>query len=124
MEVLNKRGQDTLVITNHEDCLFAFLKEDWELIQEKAAGLPMFDTAAQAYLRYFISGAEYCQVKNGKVTIPHYLRNMAGIQKEVTLVGALKRFEIWDSRRWEEIGFPSSASIFAVKKDELNKYGL
>ena len=124
MEVMRKKGEDTLVITNHEECLFVFARDDWERIQKKAANLPLFDPIAQAYLRYFVSGAEYCQIKNKRITIPHNLRKMAGIEKEVVLVGAIKRFEIWDIQKWNEIGFPKSAELFFQKKNKLNQYGL
>jgi MraZ protein len=123
MESLKKRGEDTLVITNHEDCLVGFTKKDWEDIEEKAARLPLFDPVAQAYLRYFISGAEYCQIKNGKITIPHELRKIANIDKDVTLVGMTTRFEIWDTKRWQEV-YLKSADVFKSQSNNLTQYGI
>jgi MraZ protein len=40
--------------------------------------------------------------KQGRVTIPAVLRTYASIERDVTVIGALNRFEIWDTARWEE----------------------
>ncbi|MDZ7697378.1 MAG: division/cell wall cluster transcriptional repressor MraZ [Deltaproteobacteria bacterium] len=100
-EVLDRKGEDCVVVTHKDDSLWAFSRDDWRILEEKAANLPLFDNDGIAFLRYFISGAEECTVKNGRITIPQNLRNDAGLQKEVVLAGQLKRFEIWDSKKWE-----------------------
>ena len=101
-QVLENRGGDTLVITNHGDCLWAFLQEDWSVLEEKASHLPLFRPEVLTYMRYFISGAVECQVKQGRITVPPDLRKVAELDTEVTLVGGLKRFEIWRKDKWEE----------------------
>lgn len=100
-EVLDRKGEPCVVVTHKDDSLWAFSRDDWRILEEKAASLPLFDNDGIAFLRYFISGAEECTVKNGRITIPQNLRNDAGLQKEVVLAGQLKRFEIWDSKKWE-----------------------
>ena len=101
-EVLHERDQESLVLTNHYNCLWAFVKEDWLKIEEKAARLPLLDQSANRYLRYFISGAQECPLKQGRITIPPDLREIADLKKDVVLVGGLKIFEIWDRERWDE----------------------
>jgi MraZ protein len=85
-----------------DNCLWAFARDDWQILEEKAANLPLFDKAGVAFLRGFISSAVECHVKSGRITIPPSLRKDAGLQKEVVLAGQLKKFEIWDRQRWEE----------------------
>ncbi|RJR48540.1 MAG: division/cell wall cluster transcriptional repressor MraZ, partial [Desulfobacteraceae bacterium] len=99
---LNVRGIQSIVITNHFNCLWAFANDDWKQIEEKAADLSLFDQAVNTYRRYFISGAQECLIKQGRITIPPDLREIAGLKKEVVLVGGLKLFEIWDREKWEE----------------------
>ena len=101
-DVLAKGDDDCLLITNHDACLWAFSRSDWRIIEEKAANLPLFNTAGHVYVRYFISGAVECPIKQGRIIIPLDLKAIAGLKKEVVLVGELKKFEIWDSDRWEE----------------------
>jgi transcriptional regulator MraZ len=101
-EVLQGKSNNTLVLTNHDNCLWAFAQDEWKSIEENAARMPQLDHAVNTYLRYFISGAQECVVKQGRITIPPDLREISGLKKEVVLVGGLKLFEIWDRERWEE----------------------
>lgn len=101
-EILKKRGDSSLVVTNLNNCLVAFARDDWQEIKEKAVNLPLFDSAANTYIRYFISGAIECPLKQGRILVPSDLRELAGLKKEVVLVGHLIRFEIWDKAKWEE----------------------
>jgi MraZ protein len=101
-EVLDHGGDDFLVVTNKDSCLWAFTRADWRVLEEKTAKISLFHAAGTAFLRYFISGAVECQIKQGRITIPLELRVTAGLKKEVMLVGVLKRFEIWDQDKWDE----------------------
>jgi len=114
-EVLKTRGEDSLVITSEGSSLWAYRKADWTILEEKAARLSQFNTSGKVFLRYFISGAEECKLKNNRITIPKNLRREGNLTKEVVLVGELKRFEIWDKDKWDEefervkAGFPAAA---------------
>jgi MraZ protein len=101
-EVLLNKSNNILVLTNHDNCLWAFAQDEWKNIEENAAKMPQLDHAVNTYLRYFISGAQECVIKQGRITIPPDLREISGLKKEVVLVGGLKLFEIWDKERWEE----------------------
>lgn len=101
-EILKKRGDSSLVVTNLSSCLVAFARDDWQKIKEKAVSLPLFDSASNTYIRYFISGAIECPLKQGRILISPDLRELAGLKREVVLVGHLTRFEIWDKVRWDE----------------------
>ncbi len=101
-EVLESKEESCLVVTNYIDCLWAFTKDEWQIIEENAASLSLMDKAVNTYRRYFISGAQECPLKQGRITLPADLRNRAGLSKDVVLVGELKLFEIWDRERWEK----------------------
>ena len=122
-EVLDQSGNDCLVVTNHDTCLWAFAREDWRVIEEKATNLPQFDRAVNTYLRYFISGAVECHIKQGRITIAPDLRDIAGLSKEVVLVGELKRFEIWDKVKWEE-EFQRAKEDFPEVSQALSELGI
>ena len=100
-EVLKEKGNDTLVVTNKGECLWAFPKDAWTILEEKIADTPLFDETAIAFYRSFISSAEECSLKNGRITISARLREEAGLDKEVVLAGHLKKFEIWDKDKWD-----------------------
>jgi len=122
-EVMHARGDGCLVLTNHFNCLWAFTWDDWKIIEEEAAGLPKMDAKVHTYIRYFISGAQECVVKQGRITIPPDLREISGLKKEVVLVGGLKRFEIWDREKWEE-EFEKAKTSFPEVSQSLSGFGL
>ncbi len=100
-EVLTELGNDTLVVTRKGECLWAFPLDTWAILEEKIAALPLFDETGIAFYRSFISSAEECSLKNGRITISARLREEAGLNKEVVLAGHLKKFEIWDKDKWD-----------------------
>ena len=122
-ELLKEKEAPCLMVTNHDSCLWAFASEDWRVIEEKAANLPQLDQAVSTYLRYFISGAVECPIKQGRITIPPDLREIGGLRKEVMLVGELKRFEIWDKDRWDE-EFQRAKKAFPKVSQSLSELGI
>ncbi|MBW1805579.1 MAG: division/cell wall cluster transcriptional repressor MraZ [Deltaproteobacteria bacterium] len=122
-ETLKQKGQSCLVVTNHLNCLWSFSKDDWSVIEEKAANLSLMDNAVNTYRRYFISGAQECPLKQGRITIPPDLREIAGLNKDVVLVGELKLFEIWDRDKWED-EFQRAMESFPEASQSLSELGI
>jgi len=122
-EILEKRGDSSLVVTNLSECLVAFARDDWQKIKDKAVNLPLFDSAANIYIRYFISGAIECPLKQGRILVPSDLRELAGLKREVVLVGHLTRFEIWDRAKWEH-EFERAKRTFPEISQTLSDLGI
>jgi len=122
-ETLKLKEESCLVVTNHLECLWAFSKEEWSIIEEKAASLSLMNNAVNTYRRYFISGAQECPVKQGRILIPPDLRDIAGLKKEVVLVGELKLFEIWDREKWEK-EFKKAMEDFPEASQSLSELGI
>ena len=122
-EILKIKSDSFLVVTNLNDCLVAFARDNWQTIKEKAVNLPLFDSAANIYIRYFISGAIECPLKQGRILIPSNLRELAELNKEVVLVGHLTRFEIWDKTKWEE-EFEKAKKAFQGISQSLSDMGI
>jgi MraZ protein len=122
-EILKRKADSSLVVTNLNNCLVAFARDDWQKIKEKAVNLPLFDSAANTYIRYFISGAIACPLKQGRILIPSNLRELAELNKEVVLVGHLTRFEIWDKVKWEE-EFERAKKAFPGISQSLSDMGI
>ena len=122
-QLLKQKEESCLVVTNHLNCLWAFAKDDWRIIEEKAANLSLMDNHVNTYRRYFISGAQECPIKQGRITIPPDLRQIAELGKEVMLVGELKLFEIWDKERWEE-EFRRARTNFSEASQALSELGI
>jgi MraZ protein len=102
-EVLGKKYDDRLVITNFDGCLVAYPYEEWILLEEKASSLSMVKKETRAFMRFFYSSAIECALdKQGRILIPQTLREYADLDKEVVLVGQLRKIEVWSKKRWSE----------------------
>jgi MraZ protein len=55
---------------------------------------------------------------SGRLLIPDKLREVAGIDKDVVMVGVMDRVEIWDAARWDAYD-ASSADAFNELEDLL-----
>ena len=56
---------------------------------------------ARAYSRLFISGAAECELdRQGRINIPVYLREYAGLTKDAVVIGVMNRIEIWSLEVW------------------------
>lgn len=95
-------GEEFVVTKGLDGCLFAYPKEEWSLFEEKLGTLPLTNSNARKFSRFFLAGAAMAEVdKQGRILIPPVLREFAALEKEVVLVGVSKRVEIWSKERWE-----------------------
>lgn len=84
-----------------DGCLFVFSAQQWERMMEKIAAMPLVQ--GKSIQRYFFSGAAEVEPdKQGRILIPQSLREHAALEKDVTVIGAATRAEIWDTARWNE----------------------
>ncbi|NYE93960.1 division/cell wall cluster transcriptional repressor MraZ [Psychromicrobium silvestre] len=64
---------------------------------------PISSRQARDYIRVFLSGAsDEMPDKQGRVTIPAALRSYAGLERELAVIGAGSRAEIWDATAWAD----------------------
>ncbi len=94
---------DTFVITRGlEECLFVFALDQWEKIEEKLQGLSFTQAAHRLFIRILLSNAcDSILDRQGRITIPQSLLSLAKINKEVLIIGALQRIEIWNPEIFE-----------------------
>lgn len=100
-DALAANSDDRLIITNFDQCLWAYPVAEWQELEKKVASLPQFMDEVKALQRVFISAASECPIdKQGRILVPTSLREYAGISRDVVVVGMTKRFEIWARERW------------------------
>jgi MraZ protein len=103
-EILNKKYDDRLVITNFDHCLLAFPFGEWSVLEEKVNSLSLVKKEVKTFLRFFYSSAIDCVIdKQGRLLIPQTLRDYASLQKDIVLVGEGKKIEVWAKERWVEV---------------------
>ena len=88
-----------------EKCLNLYTEEEWESISEKMAALPgSIDTNVSKFTRKLFSRALICELdKQGRIPLTPNLLEAAGLKKDIVLVGANSKLEIWDAEEWEKM---------------------
>ena len=92
-----------LVMTRgQERCLFVFPMDEFRRMHDQLRRAPLTSKQARDYLRVFLSGAsDELPDKQGRVSIPANLRAYAGLDRDVAVIGAGTRVEIWDATAWD-----------------------
>ncbi|WP_010252207.1 division/cell wall cluster transcriptional repressor MraZ [Acetivibrio cellulolyticus] len=95
-------GEKFIVTKGLDNCLFAYSAEEWSNLETKLKSLPFTDKDVRAFVRFFFAGATECEVdKQGRILLPQNLREYAGLDKDIYVIGVSTRVEIWDKAKWE-----------------------
>lgn len=114
-------GQAFVATKGQDGCLFVFAGTEWQALKDKLEQLPTSSKNARAVSRFFFSGATELECdKLGRALLPVKLREHAGLGKEATIIGAGRRVEIWDSRRWEEYSEKSHETVDSIEEELID----
>ena len=81
---------------------------------------PISSRQARDYIRVFLSGAsDEVPDKQGRVTIPAALRSYAGLGRELAVIGAGTRAEIWDAQAWDNYLLEQETAFSETDEDVL-----
>ena len=95
---------DKFFITRGLDkCLFMFSEDEWKTQENKFKSMSFTKSESRRFNRVYFSGAaEIVPDKQGRILIPQYLKDFAGIKKDIIVAGVSNRIEIWSKDKWEE----------------------
>ena len=113
------------ILTNAHKCLDLYPHADWIAFEESISQIASVDPEAQDYARMMISGAAECPIdKQGRILVPPYLREHAGLTRDVTVAGVGSKIEIWDRARFEESLTQSNARYPEMARSVAEKLGM
>ena len=96
-------GEEFVISKGMDGCLFVYANDDWNAFEQKLTSLPLNNKEARQFARFFLAGAATVEVvKQGRILLPAALREFAGLEKDVVLVGVGSRVEIWSKERYLE----------------------
>ncbi|WP_206446439.1 division/cell wall cluster transcriptional repressor MraZ [Agrococcus sp. KRD186] len=109
-----------LVLTRgQERCIYVFSRAEFERVHDQIRQAPLTSAGARDFLRLFLSGASNEQADSQhRLTIPPNLREYAGLGRELTVIGAGTRAEIWDTAAWNEY-YAAKEADFASTTEEV-----
>jgi MraZ protein len=111
-----------LVITRgQERCLNVWPRQKFAAI---TAGLGQGGSVTRKdlrdYQRVFLSGAsDDVPDKQGRVTIPPLLRSYAGLDRDLAVIGAGDRVEVWDAAAWNTYLSEQEDSFASLSEEVL-----
>ncbi len=102
-ERLNRYGKFLILLRGLDRCILIYPESIWEDLSQKIQELPLTSREARQFSRYIFSGTYQCEMDSqGRVSLPGPLKEYAGIDKEVVIIGAGNRVEIWGKEEWDE----------------------
>jgi len=101
VRMANSRVVITVNPVERDHCLLLYPLPEWEEIERKLVKLPSFNASARRLQRLLIGHATEIELDgNGRVLLPPPLREFAGLDKAVVMIGQGNKFEIWSESQW------------------------
>ncbi len=123
-DVLKEEEKYGVVVSIKGNCLFAYTHSEWKNLEKKI--LATKSATIEMFKRHFLGRA--CPLtcdKQDRILIPPDLREDAGLQKDIVLVGLLDRFEIWSRERWDQEKLTMDKELEKPEvKEEIASLGL
>ena len=96
-------GKKLIVTRGLDTCLFVYPLKEWQKITEKIDQLPLGQADTRSFNRFFLSGAVEVEVDSvGRILVPDFLKEFAGLDTKVVFAGIHNRVEIWGEDKWDE----------------------
>jgi MraZ protein len=103
-QVLSELEGAFVVTRGFEGNLILYPRLQWRDLAGRLVAKPISDQTVRTLRRRLFSGAiELSPDRDGRIVLPAYLREFAGIQGEVVLAGMYDHVELWSVERWLQI---------------------
>lgn len=95
-------GPKVVITHGLDECLSVYSLTRWEEVVGKLSSLSLGQSGSRGFNRFMLAGAVEIEVDaNGRILVPEFLKEYAGLQTKVVLAGLYGRFEIWEEKRWQ-----------------------
>jgi MraZ protein len=117
-------GGKAVITRGLDKCLFVYPMRTWEELSGKLGGLPMGESGTRSFVRLMLAGAVDVDIDRlGRILVPDYLKEYAGLKKEVVIAGLYNRLEIWDSGNWGKYKKEAEKNTYEIA-EQLGKLGI
>ncbi len=95
--------EQIMVCKGFDGTLFVFTPQDYAEWLDSLVPDDDFDPEIKALYRMLTAGAMTVDLDTaGRMSVSPYLREYAGLDKDVVVIGNRKRLEVWDAKRWDD----------------------
>ncbi|MDD4956647.1 MAG: division/cell wall cluster transcriptional repressor MraZ [Candidatus Omnitrophica bacterium] len=97
-------GIEKLYLTRGlDECLFMFPESEWKVQENRFRNMSFTKSESRKFNRLFFSGATPVEPdKQWRVLVPDYLKDYAGLSRDIMIIGVSNRIEIWDAKKWKD----------------------
>lgn len=98
-----EKGRSLFLTSGMEGCLYLFLPSQWEKLLSgdlRTFSLPDKEQERAFKRKFFSEAVEVEPDSQGRILVPQYLKEHAGLKDAVLVQGAGTRAEVWDAKRW------------------------
>jgi MraZ protein len=101
---INPEANDTVVMTQGTSkCIDIYPYDQWQNVENKLLELNSFDPEHSKFIRMISQYATAAVLDSqSRILIPNFLLEYAGIEKEVLILGVLKKIELWNPAVYKE----------------------
>ncbi len=111
-------AEGVVVTQGQENCLYVWPPAVFDR-EIETLDRPLSSRAGRSLARmFFSSGEDLTPDKQGRIAVPAPLREYAGLDKDVVVIGVRDRLEIWDPARWQEYQAAESMRFAALDDDD------
>ena len=121
-KALNPINDRTFVLTRgFDNCLLLYPVSEWSKVEEQLSFLSSMKGRHRNFIRSIVRHASYLQYDSqGRIIIPENLCSYANIDKEVAVIGVIKKIELWSPKVLDELdGYSQDKSDFEDMGDEI-----
>ncbi|HRJ51658.1 MAG TPA: division/cell wall cluster transcriptional repressor MraZ [Candidatus Thiothrix moscowensis] len=95
-------GQIVITVDHTDKCLLVYPMDQWVKVEKTLMSLPNMNRRVRNMQRLILGYAAELELDaQGRVLLPAPLREYAGLDKRVVLVGQANKFELWDADGWD-----------------------
>lgn len=110
-------GVSFIVTIGLDGCLYVYSNEDWEIFTEKLQTLT--GNKAKAAKMLIINACTVEPDKQGRILVPQNLRDYAGLDHDVTVLGVITRAEIWDTAKFKKFSSEITNDMLSEALEDL-----
>jgi len=124
-ESIQEQSGGQLVLTYSafdSGALYLYPEEEWKRVRDEVTGLSTFNPGHRSLQRKLVGSASAVEPDgNGRIQLPQTLRQVAGLEKRVVLLGMGTRFEIWNETILNQKRVEEERSLDEAASEEMTR---
>jgi MraZ protein len=123
-QLSDSASENFVVNRGFEKCLSLYPMKSWKPIFSEISDLNDFDPKVRQFRRYFLNGATQVELDSAnRLLLPKNLMEYAGLERDIVLVSAVNKIEIWDKNKYQQFFETFSPEAFSNLAKEVMATG-